>query len=304
MSVTTDQGLLNATNMLDDALAAMRVKVDPADWRSAGSLFDALRAEIYGFNERAGATKGVIFGMDTCYFADIGTAWNLFGPPPAEDPLLGGPDGNSLVITRGSVYDGTEIVNVEPIEGKAYAYLVTLPDLGGSNCLASGGLFWDISNSTFKIVVRGSETAGHPPILLEKSYCTLERFLEAAFGDNPLDSALWPLESATLVRLARIVIDVSETGEQTGYFKVDKELYPMQPGQPSPYLMEFGNRVSDGINSSMKSYYDTTIVSSLMESFSSAAIWSGFQSYWSSGGRTCPSNVKYYWNRLYDPDIP
>lgn len=303
MAVTMDEALLNSAKMLDSALSALRVKIDPVDGKSASAILDSVRAVTYGFCERQGVTRGVVYGLDACYFSDLGNTWNMFGPPPTTDPLLGGPDGNSLVITRGSLHDGSKYISFEPSEGSSYVHLVTVPDLGGKNCLASGGVYWDVTGEVFKTVIRGSETPGRPPVLLEKSYCTTERFLEAAFGDNPLDANLRPVEAANLIRLARIAVDVSESGEQLLYFKADKEAFPLAAGQPSPYHMEFGRRLSEAISDCMKTYYDSTLVYGMIESFVTADIWGGFRTYWSTGGRTCPPDLKYYYNRIYDPDI-
>lgn len=301
MAATLDEALLNATEILDKALGALRVKVDPVDWESTAAMFDSLRAVMYGFTERADVTKGVVFGLDTCYFSDIGLTWNLFGPSPTTDPLADGPDGNDLVITRGSIYDGSGYVNFEPDPEEAYVHLVTIPTIGGSNCLASGGIYWDTGSRTFRTILKGGETAGYPPVLLEKAYCSTERFLESAFGNNPTDGIFLPTETSGLIRLARLVVDVSESGQQSLYAKIDKLMFPMPPGQPSTYCMAFGNLLSAVIEDCMKTYYDSTLVSSIVTNFCSAEIWGGFATYWTTGGRSCPANVWYYYDRIFNP---
>lgn len=306
MSVTQEYDLTRFMETLDGVLLGLRDRSDDLDPRSGVSIIDSVRRGCLGI---VGDTfsMGVIFGLDLCQVGDIAsTSYGMMG----GYEMGGGSDPRDWVVTRGALFDGTQIRNLEPLDGVEYVYKLALPSgMAGANFLAPGAIVYDTSTAAFRTRMLGQ--SGYTSVFrtIEKTNVSTSEIVEAALGENPQDDDLHVQPTATQIVIGRFVVDVELMGGgESDYVIVGssaRDRYPLPSGIPHPSYAQFAVDIDTAMGITDDPTFDATIAYNVLLPIVNAAVWGGsFYGYWTAGGRVLPTNVKYYYNQLWDPDIP
>lgn len=306
MSVTQAYDLTRFMNTLDDVLLGLRDRSDELDPRSGTSLVDSIRLGCLGIGSST-FTSGVIFGLDLCRVQDI--ASQSYGMMPGMGGEIGGGlDPDDWVVSRGSLFDGTQVRNIEPADGTEYVYALTLPPgIEGANFIAIGAVLYEVSTGSFVTKMLGQ--SGSVVRTIEKTNISTTDILNAALGENPLDDDLRVQPTATQVLIGRFVLDVELIDGDASDYEIfgssARDRYPLPSGIPYHSYAELAVKVDLAMGITAQSSFDTTLAYNVLGPVVSAAVWgTSFYDYWTTPGRVLPTNVKYYYNQIWTPPIP
>ena len=309
MAIPQDLAILNLMQVLDNFLASMRIRVDSQDPHSVIQILNVLRCQNFGkgidiFN------KGIIFGCSASQIKNLGETWGLsYGPSGASESLIERDNPEDWVITRGNIFDGIRIINIEPSEGVVYAYKIS-PIITEKmiNFLIPGAVFYSTSTHSFRTVLSGQVNVNYPVVAIEKTGITSKNFINS-FSSYKYFNNLFKVDRLTNdINICNFFVDVSDLNNYGIYILNNKDLYPFTFGQPYYKFMIFAKKINDYISEAIIDGYDSSIIYNLMYYIVNASVWgvgaTPFYTYWTTGGRSLPSNVKYYYNILFTPIIP
>jgi len=309
MAISQDTALLNFVNSLDDFFASMREKIDNTDHTTVIELLNMIESTIVGM-ERTVFTQGIIFGLDVCQIGQLGDTWGLFyGPVGPPQSLFANTVAHDWVVTRGNIFDGTKIINIEPLGGQLYAYKVA-PYLTDDmvDLLIPGAIFYNVASDAFETTLLGQLTTSYPVRAINKEGVDTTSIIQAALSDKYYNSDFWVATPTNRILVSRFILDVNNKNDYEFYSVNKKDLYPFSEGQPYYNFMFFAMNVYKNIKNILVQGYDSSLVNLLMYNIVNAAVWgmgaTPFYTYWTTGGRSLPSNVKYYYNLLFTPTIP
>ena len=309
MAISQDVALLNYVNSLDAFFASMREKIDNTDHTTVIETLNMIESTIVGMT-RTDFTKGIIFGLDVCQIGQLGDTWGLFyGPAGPSDSLFKNTVAHDWVVTRGNVFNGTKIVNIEPIDGQLYAYKIA-PHLTDEmvDLLIPGAVFYNVLTNNFETALLGQRTTAYPVRAINKEGVDTVNMIASALSDKYYDNDFWIATPANRILVSRFILDVNNKNDYELYNMDKKDLYPFSKGQPYYNFMFFAMNIYKNIKNILVQGYDSILVNSLMYNIVYAAVWgagtNAFYTYWTTGGRSLPINVKYYYNTLFTPPIP
>jgi len=308
MAIPQSLAIINFMNTLDNFFASMRLNIDNQDPNSMIQVLNLLRCQNYGKNIDV-FTNGVIFGVQVCQIKQIGETWGLgYGPSGPSSSLLSNENLNDWVVTRGNIFDGTNIINIEPSEGHAYVYKLA-PYITDQmqNYLIPGIVLYSTTNNTFKTVLSGQTTINHPVIAVEKTGINKEQTIQNALNYKYFNDDFRLSTTNTEIEICRFIIDVNSANDYEIHVLNHRALYPFIYGQPRSTFMVFAQKIYNNIYNAIVDGYDSNLVYSMMYYIVNADIWgsgtNAFYTYWTTGGRILPTNVKYYYNILFTPPI-
>jgi len=309
MAISQSLAIINLMETLDNFLASMRLNIDNLSITSVIQFLNILRCQNYG-NNISIYNNGIIFGLQACQIKNLGETWNLtYGPNGPDNSLLENDNMNDWVITRGNIYDGNKIINIEPLDSQVYVYKIA-PYITSEmqNYLIPGVVYYSTTNHNFNTFLAGQTTISYPIQGVEKTGINKENFIQNALNykcfNNMFDTTL----SSTNIKVCRFIVDVNDIDDYEISVLNQRNLYPFIYGQPYYSYMNFSAQIYNYIKIGLASGYDSNVVLSLFYYIVNAAVWgtgtNAFYTYWTTGGRVLPTNVKYYYNILFDPDIP
>jgi len=294
MSVTAAYDLTRFMNTLDNVFLSLRMRSDDLDQQSWTSMIEYLRSGFLGIVPDC-YESGVIWGLDLVELQKgVYSAGNI--------------DPNMWVVSSGTLFDGIVVRNIYPTMYYSCAYKLILPSgLVGANCYAIGSIFYGSGSFTTRML--GQTYASDPCRLIEKSGVELIDILKYVEGLNVQDTDFVVTQNSGEILIGKFIIDIEEISETTSSYTIYgssfKDWYPIISGLPGisyEYLPVVINNFAGAIFDPL---FDSTIAYILLAPVVSFAVWGGsFYTYWTTGGRVLPSNIKYYYNQIYDPDIP
>lgn len=309
MSVSQAYGLARFMYTLDDVLLGLRDRSDDDDSRSGVSLIEAERLSCLGISDST-FSRGVIFGLDLCQVENIASM--TYGAPGAGagGGIGGGLDPREWVVTRGALFDGTQLRNVEPTDELEFVYTLALPSgLRGANFIGIGAVLYETATGQF--VTRMLGQSGYTGVIrtIEKTNVAVTDVLTAAFGENPQDDDLRVQPTATQIVIGRFVLDAELISDDVADYEIHassaRDRHPLPSGLPCASYSRFAKLLTDAMGTTSDPTFDSTLAYNLLGPVVEAAAWGGsFYDYWTTPGRSLPTNVKYYYNQLWDPDIP
>lgn len=304
MSISKDDALLNFINTLDRFLGAMKIRVDNNDTTSVIQMLNVLEKQIFG-KDISIFTKGVIFGLQATQVKNIGETWGLeFGPVIPDDSLIRTENLNDWVITRGTLFDGTSIKNIEPLSDKVYAYKIN-PIINASmvDFLIPGYVVYSNLDNTFHTHLNGQVNSNYPVNAVLKTGIDSTSYAQN-LASYDYFNAITENITITEILICRFILEVIGTNDYTLTILNDRNLYSFQYGQPYFTFLNFAYNTFKCIRDALTTGYDVTIVQELVYYIVNAEIWEpDFATYWTTGGRTLPDNVKYYYNEIFEPNI-
>ena len=290
---------------LDSALGSLREYADIADQDSSVQLLNDLVMSVYGSDPSPFST-GVIFGLEFCQLGNLGMTTpvdNLYG----TGPTAGSED---WVVTRGSLWDGEEVVNIDVQSAELYAFRLSIPDSlsNARECFAMGSVLYDINEKQILASFVGQESLEGPAALVLASDVDAEDLVKRALGEGFTDD---PLRiSSSSIRLGDFVMEIVDASATpplvTIYGRSNRKVFPFPAGQPNPDAMAFAASAMTNLQLATTAGFDVNLVSWLMVPVVSAALWGrgGFYGFWTQVGRSCPDNVKHYYNAIFSPPLP
>jgi len=306
MSVTQAYDLTRFMDTLDCVLLGLRDRSDELDPRSGTSLVDSIRLGCLGIGSST-FTSGVIFGLDLCQVQNI--ASQSYGMMPGMvSGMGGGLDPNAWIVTRGALFDGTQVRNIEPTDGTEYVYALSLPSgLEGANFIAIGAIVYETSTGAFMTKMLGQ--SGSVVRTMEKTNVSVQDILEAALGENPKDDDLRVQPTATQILIGRFVLDAELIDGDTSDYEIfgssSRDRYPLPSGIPYRAYAELAVEIDTAMGITAEASFDTTMAFNVLTPVVNAAVWgTSFYDYWTTPGRVLQTNVKYYYNQIWTPPIP
>lgn len=308
MSISQELAIMNLMNTLDNFLASLKLNIDNLSTNSVIQTLNVLRCQNYGSNIDI-FQNGIIFGLQACQVKQLGNTWGLsYGPIGPTYNLLEKDNMNDWVITRGNIFDGNEIINIEPIEGNAYVYKIN-PYITQQmkNFLVPGCVLYSTVTKSFRTTLSGQVDFNYPVIAVEKTGINKTDFMLRALDYKYFNSVFITDKLSEDIRVCRFILDINDVDDYYIQILNERELYPFVYGQPYYSFMFFANNIYEYIASGLQSGYDSNLLYNLFYYIINAEIWgtgtNAFYIYWTSEGRVLPFNVKYYYNILFDPDI-
>ena len=176
------------------------------------------------------------------------------------------------------------------------------------NFLIPGAVFYSTTSHSFRTVLSGQVNVNYPVIAIEKTGITAQNFINL-FSNYKYFNNIFKIDrNANDINICNFLIDVNGINDYNIYILNNKDLYPFTFGQPYYKFMIFSKKINDYISEAVVNGYDSSIIYNLMYYIVNAAIWgtgaTPFYTYWTTGGRSLPTNVKYYYNILFTPIIP
>lgn len=308
MAISQDLAILNLMQTLDNFLASMRNRVDNQDPYSVIQILNVLRCQNFGkdidiFN------KGIIFGCSASQVKNLGETWGIsYGQQGPDESLTEGENAEDWVITRGNIFDGTRIINIEPSEGVSYVYKIS-PIITEKmvNFLIPGAVFYSTTTHSFRTILSGQVNINYPVVAIEKTGISQQIFIDSFCNYKYFNNIFKIDRNTNDINLCNFLVDVNSINDYNIYILNNKDLYPFIFGQPYYKFMYFSKKINDYISDAIIDGYDSSIIYNLMYYIVNAAVWGSgatpFYTYWTTGGRVLPSNVKYYYNILFTPTI-
>ena len=307
MAITKDEALLNLMNTLDNFFASMRMTIDNLDYRSSTQILNSIRCQNYGktisiFN------KGIIFGLTPCQIRDLGETWGMeFGSSYPDESLLKDENLHDWIITRGNIFHNNKIINIEPEHNKPYSYKIH-PHITEKmeSYLIPGTVLYSTITDLFRTTLMGQQTINHPINGIEKNGMDINKLIQLNY--KYFTECFRETISGNDVLICRFIVDVSSIDSYELYVLNSKDTYPFIYGQPYQSFMIFAQNIYNCIEQVLEDGYDSDLIYNLMYYIVNAETWgigtNAFYTYWTTGGRTLPPNVKYYYNILFTPIIP
>lgn len=305
MAITQSQAISNLMITLDDFFASLRMNIDNKNVDSVIQLLNVLRCQNYGESIDI-FTRGVIFGLKTCQIKKLADTWGVdYGSSNPENSLLYGEDMNDWVITRGNIYNGTKIINIDPPEGKLYVYKIQ-PYITDQmeNYLIPGAVFYSTSANIFSTYLSGQVNSNYPVIAIEKTGINKDKFVEK-IDYKYFNNSFNITPGLNDIIICRFILDVIDINNYEINVLDFKNLYPYIYGQPYYSFMEFSAKIYNYIKKAIIDGYDNEVVYDMLYYIVNADVWgtgpNAFYNYWLT--RNLPSNVKYYYNNLFTPTL-
>ncbi len=309
MAISQSLAITNLMNTLDNFLASMRLNIDNLSIKSVIQILNIIRCQNYGSNIDI-FNNGVIFGLQACQIKQLGETWNIgYGPAGPDRSLLQNDNMNDWVITRGNIFDGNKIINIEPLDNQVYVYKIS-PYITEEmeNYLIPGVVYYSTINHTFYTFLAGQTNINYPIQGIEKTGINKENFINNALNYKYFNSMFDIVLPSTNIKICRFILDVNNINNYEIFVLKERNLYPFIYGQPYYSYMNFSAQIYNYIKRGLESGYDSNVVENLFYYIVNAGVWgteaNAFYTYWTTGGRVLPDNVKYYYNILFDPDIP
>lgn len=309
MSISQSLAIINFMNTLDNFLASMRINVDNNNPNSVIQMLNVIRCQSYGSSIDV-FDKGIIFGVQACQIKSLGDTWGIsYGPAGPDSSLIESENLNDWVITRGNLYNGAKIINIEPPTGQSYVYKI-VPYITNQmeNYLIPGSVLYSTISSSFRTVLLGQTNINYPVIAVEKTGIDKAKFINSGLCYKYFDSDFRLSVSSSDIEICRFMVDVNTIDDYEISILNHRDLYPFIYGQPYSTFYIFAEEIYKNIKSAIISGYDSELVYNTLYYIINANIWgngtNAFYTYWTTGGRSLPSNVKYYYNILFTPPIP
>ena len=302
--MTADDVRLRLVQALDNLLLSFRRQCDDGDPTSSVQMMSMLKASTLGIIASR-YDQGVIFGLDICHLNDAMSY--LYGASPGgpfDWTLPAGMFPDDWIVSKGTLHNGQKLINMQGANGSPYIHRIQLPStLRGANFYTAGAVVYNRTSASIVTNLLGGNT---PPVMIEKDDVTLYQMLISTLGDNPLDTEFKVQPTSNEILIGRFLADVSSATDEgitsTLYTSGHKRWYPVPSGLPCENYNDLAVLIDSAINTVEQTAFGTTSVYDLMLEICDAGTWgTSFYDYWTTPGRSLPSNVKYYYNELFSP---
>ena len=216
MAISQTQAILNFINTLDSFFASMRFRVDNQDPDSVIQRLNMIKSQMFG-NSIDVFDHGIIFGVTACQIKNLGETWGIgYGPVGPDTSLFENENINDWVITRGNLFDGSKIINIEPPDTKLYVYKVS-PHITDAmqNYLVPGVVLYSVNTHVFSTALMGQQNNNYPIIGVEKTGIDKESFINSALDYKYFNYHFKIARGVNDIVICRFIVDIDSIDNYT-----------------------------------------------------------------------------------------